>query len=273
MMNLQKRAVGPQALEALAALLRDRFRLGNAEEADVIEGVYSMSGGGVNDGNHCLIQTRSGRRFGVKTSSRGGGPDGERRAEAFSRLCEVFGLHDACDAIRVDNVPHLDGFDKSPSVVTEWAPESKRLDEMDAQEKQAMSACLDVLRQAGMWLAINLHFGLGDRGGLKNWVWSQSRQRLTAVDTESAFQSATVQDHYTVVDTVSDRTKIKQERGRSDASKSFEQGLREVHRQVLQHPESIRAMVGEIASAQNYASPVAHLSEDQFVDKVFGELA
>jgi hypothetical protein len=32
-------------------------------------------------------------------------------------------------------------------------------------------------------------------------------------------------------------------------------------------------MVAEIASAKTYTSPVAQLSEDQFVDKVFGELA
>jgi hypothetical protein len=266
-MDLVKLAVAPETVASVSAILSEHFQV-----QDPLEGIYAVSGGGVNDPNHRVAITQTGRRFGIKTQTRGGGPEGEKREEGFSKACSSLASAHACPAVRVEKIQHLQGFDDSASVITEWAPESKSVDKVTQEDTEAIRNLPDVLSQSGKWLAANLHLGLGDRGGLKNWVWSGVHERLTAVDAESAFQRATVQEHHPVIEKFYGRAKLKQERGVSDAAKAFEAGLRQAHEHFLAHPEAITQAVADIASAKSYTSPVGHLTSDQVVEKVFSEL-
>lgn len=265
-MNFDKLVVAPEVILSILAALSEHYRI-----QEPLEGIYRVSGGGANDANHLLVRTQSSRQFGIKTQNRGGGAEGERREEAFSKACTAVGFVHACRAVRVESIPHLSGFDKTPSVITEWAPDSKRVDEVTETDKQVANLP-DVLLQIGQWIAADLHLGLIDRAGLKNWVWSVVHQRITTVDTESAFQTATVQDHHPLIDKFYGRAKLKQERGQSDAAIAFENGLRQVHEQFVAHPEAIAQAVAAIASARNYSSPFAGLNSVQLVDKVYSEL-
>jgi hypothetical protein len=231
---LNKVTVTDQALQSVASILRNHFQV-----EEQVEGIDQLSGGGVNDPNHRVAKTAKGRQYGVKTQSRGGGPDGERREEAFSKVCQAMGIDQACRAIRVESIPHMDGFDKTSSVITEWAVESKRVQELTPQEKQQMADLPRVMNQLGKWVATNLHSGLGDRAKLDNWVWSHANQGLTAIDTESAFNASNVSEHHPLIDSLYGKTKLKQERGNSEAAKAFEAGLRGVHEQFIAHPEVI----------------------------------
>jgi hypothetical protein len=262
--RLEKISVSAETLESLSTLLRASHGVDEA-----VEEVDRIIDGGINDANHRVAITVSGRRFGIKTQNRGG-PDGEKKEQAFSRACAWLDIP-ACRAVIVERVPRLDGFDKTPCVITEWAPNSKRLDEVSEEDKHGIASVPDVLLQIGRCVATHLHLGLPDRA-LKNWVWSHTHQRLNAVDTESSFQGATVQDHHAIIDKFYGRTKLKQERGQSDAAKAFESGLREVHEKFVAHSEAITQAVTDIASAQNYASPFRSLTADQLVEKVFSEL-
>jgi hypothetical protein len=268
-MQLDRIQVSAGALEALAELLRDHF-----DVHEQIEGVYQVRGGGVNDAAHRVVRTASGRQFGIKAKPRGGGTEGERREAGFSRACHELGVTEACKTVSVERIPGYDGFENDPCAVTEWLLNSKQPSEISAEEKAQLVGALDeVLIQVARWITINLHFGLADRGGLKNWVWSQEVRRLVAIDTESAWQTGTTQDHFSIVDTFYERRSLKVERGQSREALAFEQGLREMHSRIRGNPEVIRHAVAEIASARNYVSPYIGMTDDEFADRVFSEIA
>lgn len=219
-MKLSKTDVDKTAIESIAKILNQHFQV-----TEQIEGVYTVSTGGVNDANHRVVRTVSGKQYGMKTKTRGGGQEGEKREAAFSQACSILKQAEACRAVCVDKIAGLPGFDKNPCVVTEWVPDSKRAGEIAAEEKKELANDNEqVLHQVGKWVGTNLLLGLADRGALKNWVWSHKDRRLAAIDTESAFSSATVQDHRSIIDTFYDRVKLKQERGSSAPARAFERG-------------------------------------------------
>jgi hypothetical protein len=269
MLKLDKVGVTPETLANVEKILRDSF---GVEEG--LEGIYSMSGGGVNDANHRVAITKSGRRFGIKAQARGGGPEGEKREVAFSNICHALGITEASRAIHIEGVPGLAGFEASSCVVTEWVPDGKRPSEITTEEKKELEA--DVVRvaeQLGKWIAVDLHLGLADRGKLDNWAWSQQHRRLAAIDTESAFQNATVADHKTIVDAFYGAPKIKAERGVSVAAQSFESAVRSTHKLIQSRASDIQSALADLPSAKNYASPYAGLDEDRFIEKIFSEIA
>jgi len=258
--------VSRPALESLKTILRDKFGVNKP-----IECVYRVSGGGINDDGHRVAQTRSGRRFGIKTKNRGA-PDGARREATFSDACRILGLEEACRAVCVDSVPGLDGFE-TQCVVTEWLPASKQAGEVSAEGKKELEARLEtVAHTLGRWVAANLLLGLADRGGLKNWVWSQAEFRLVAIDAESAFGGASVQDHHSIIDAFYGRLKLKAEKGASPAAIAFENGLKVIHAAFRAQKDAIIQLISSIPSISAYVSLYAQLSEDDFVHRVFSEL-
>ncbi|MFQ5694498.1 MAG: hypothetical protein ACE5HB_00760, partial [Terriglobia bacterium] len=112
-MQLKRIQVNAATLGGIAKLLRVHFAV-----EEEIEGVYRIIGGGTNDENHRVVETISGRRYGIKTKARGGGQEGEKREAAFSRACEGIAVKEACRAVCVNGIVGLQGFDKSTSVVT-----------------------------------------------------------------------------------------------------------------------------------------------------------
>lgn len=269
-MVLTKLNVTVDAPKSISRLLKEHF--GISEE---IEGVYSIAGGGTNDQKHRVVRTVSGRHFGIKCNPHGGGAEGERREEAFSKICHAAGTTEASRAVCTGGVTGLEGFDKSPSVITEWVPESKSLDEVvqsPEEKKKFDGAISEVMPQLGRWVATNLHLGLLDRG-LKNWVWSDKDRRLATVDTESAFQNARVQDHHSIIDAVYGRQKLRDERGKSEAAIAFEAALKETHSRFLSNLGAMKKAVEGIESAKEYTSQYAGLSAEEFANRVFSELA
>lgn len=94
------------------------------------------------------------------------------------------------------------------------ARDSKRPTELTAEEATQLKADIaGIPEQLGKWVAVDLHLGLGDRGKLDNCAWSHGDRRLAAVDTESAFQNASVADHRIIVDAFYGAAKMKAERG------------------------------------------------------------
>ena len=67
-MKLSKTDVGKTAIESIAKILNQHFQV-----SEQIEGVYTVSTGGVNDANHRVVRTVSGKQYGMKTKTRGGG--------------------------------------------------------------------------------------------------------------------------------------------------------------------------------------------------------
>lgn len=268
-MQLFKIDASTGAMRSIARILCEHFDI-----EEEVEGVYRMSGGGTNDDRHVVVQTESGRRFGIKTRARGGGPDGVKREAAFSRACQGFSVAEACRAVCVERVPGLDGFDNDACVVTEWVPDSKQACEILPEEKQELEGTLDeVMPQVAKWVAVNLHLGLADRGGLKNWAWSQTLRRLSAIDTESSWQSATVTDHFSIIDVFYDRRRLKTERGQSTVARAFERALKEMHAVIRANANVIGQAVLDIESARHYVSPYMSLNDDEFADRVFAEIA
>jgi hypothetical protein len=257
------------AKRSMAKILLQHF---GVEEP--VEGFYRIAGGGTNDANHVVARTDSGRQFGIKTKPHGGGQNGEHREAAFSKACHAVGVVEACRAICAERVPGLTGFETDACVVTEWVPDSKRVAEISPEEKQELANMTDhIIGQVGKWVAINLHFGLVDRGGLSNWVWSRRLQRLVPIDTESAWQTATLQDHFSIIDAFYDRRRLKAERGQSTTAQTFEKALKEWHMAIVSNPLAIPEAVACVESANRYASPYASLTEIEFADRVFSGIA
>jgi len=75
------------------------------------------------------------------------------------------------------------------------------------------------------------------------------------------------------VSTFYDRNKLKSERGVSVVAIAFERALKEMHSKICQNIGGIAALVKGIPSAENYKSPFSNLSEEEFANKVFSELA
>jgi hypothetical protein len=266
MLTLDKMAVSPEALKSVEKILRDNF--GVEEE---VEGIYSMTGGGINDANHRVAKTASGNQFGIKTCARGG-PQGEKREAAFSKACHDAGVSEASKAVLIPGVPGLSGFEGGPCVITEWLADSKRPNEITGDERKEIEQDPgSTMYQVGTWVATNLHLGLGDRGKHENWVWSHKERRLAAVDAESSFQNASVGDHRFIIDVFYGTAKLKSERGKSEAAREFERALRETHSKFRNHASSVSA-AKTVDSNNNYASPLGQLTDDQFVEKVFTEL-
>jgi hypothetical protein len=268
MLKLDKIQAGPETLNGVKKILREHF-----EAVDEVEGIYSVSGGGINDANHVVAKTASGRQFGVKTRARGGGAQGEKREVAFSKACHDVGIPESSNAVLVSGIPSLNGFEKDQCVITEWRPGSKRPNEITDEEKKEIEQDPGpVMAQVGKWVAVNLHLGLGDRAKHDNWVWSHKERQLTAVDAESSFQTASVGDHRVIIDAFYGVAKLKTERGKSVAAKAFEAALHETHRRFRNHASSVGTAAKFVDSTNAYTSPYAHLTEDQFAEKVFSEL-
>ncbi len=268
-MHLDKIKTDTGTLEALKKVLRDDFGVD-----EPIEGLYQIIGGGVNDATHRVVKTISGRHFGIKAKPRGGGSQGERREAAFSRACCGFGVAEACKAVSIDRIAGYSGFENDPCVVTEWLPNSKQPSLITQEEKNELQSVMDeVLIQVGRWITIDLHLGLSDRGGLKNWAWSQDSRRLAAIDTESAWQSSSTQDHFNIIDAFYERSRLKRERGQSREAIAFERGLREMHSKIVANTDVIRGAVADVTSATNYTSPYIGMTEDDFANRVFSEIA
>jgi hypothetical protein len=261
--------VSPEGITSLTGIIEENFGV-----REPIESVHSVTGGGVNDQSHRVVRTRSGRLFGIKTKLRGGGPQGEEREEAFSVACRALGVHEACKAVCVEGIRGLDGFEGGASVVTEWAPRSKRVSELSAEDREsALLGIGETMRQVGRWLAVDLHLGLRDRAKLDNWVWCATTGQLVAVDTESAFGVGSVQEHYSVIDAFYDRRRLRAERGASTAAVGFERGVREAHAGARANPAAITRAADQVESIRDYASPYANVDDDEFVDRVFSALA
>lgn len=270
-MQLFKIETSGGAKRSLAKILREQF--GVDEE---VEGLYRMGDGGTNDdGNrHLVAQTATGRKFGLKTKARGGGPEGAKREVAYWAACCAIGYGGGCRAVCVEKISGLVGFEEEASAITEWVRDSKRVCDISAEEKTEIDAeIVNLIPQVAHWIAINLHFGLVDRGGLKNWVWVHKQRRLVVVDTESAWGNATIQDHHTIIDAFYGRAKLKGERGSSNAAIAFESALKEMHTKIVSQIHVISQAVAGISSASHYTSPFAIFSNDEFADRVFSLLA
>lgn len=260
------------AKRSLAKILREQF--GIDEE---VEGVYRIGGGGTNDDGdrHLVAQTAMGRKFGLKTKARGGGPEGAKREAAYWAACCAIGYCGGCRAVCVEKIPGLGGFEDEASAITEWVQDSERVCDISPEEKREIDAeVASLIPQVAHWIAINLHFGLADRGGLKNWVWVHRQRRLVVVDTESAWgSSASVQDHHPIIAEFYDRARLKAERGNSDVGVAFESALKEMHSKIVSQICVISQAVAGIPSAVNYTSRFASLSDDEFAEHIFSLLA
>ena len=163
MIQLTKFNIKEEVAKGISEILQNHF----AEDAK-IEAVFKMIGGGTNDQNHVVVRTAPGKQYGLKTRSRGGGPEGERSEEAFSKACGLFELKEACVAVCVDNIPGLDGFDKDICVLTGWVSESKEVGELTPDEISVATREIEnIVCQIARWIAVDLHLGLVDRH-LKN---------------------------------------------------------------------------------------------------------
>jgi hypothetical protein len=180
-------ALPADSLAKLSDFLRGLF----GDVADVME-VHQVDEGG-HAPEHFVAKTANEGRFGLKATA----DEAILRSVQASRLGTLLAAPNNCVAHQGTAGDAIPALSSRSLVITEWLSDGQSLASLATQgnHKAALAGRLELfLSQYGEWTALGCLFGIPDRHP-GNWVWSSTTQRLTLVDTESAFGQVQATDY------------------------------------------------------------------------------
>jgi hypothetical protein len=150
---------------------------------------------GANANNHYAASVGGNCYYGLKLPTRTG-PLGPINEKILADIGIQLGAPNMCRVEQSSDIAFIPAFSGQRVNVTRWLPDSKKLSQLDQNERNSLRSRLGAgcfYEQLGQLMVFGLLFGIGDRH-TGNWVIS-TKDELAIIDAEDAFGASHIA-HY-----------------------------------------------------------------------------